>query len=179
MERIQTGEHGLVVSTEDSPFKTWVETTVNIIAAEASQQLWRPVAIMTDNHFASAALRGLGFQKDEIEIEYELINLRPEPLTFMSVSVMVRNKDRQFLNLFVGGPHQPALLHSGQPLVRKDRFIRLTEPGEATTEIASLLNVDWTFAIEASREELGQMFSLAIDHGLWHSEAEAILGRNK
>jgi hypothetical protein len=178
VERIQNGEYGLVVSTEDSSFRTRAETIVNITAAEASQQVWRPIAIMTHNHFASAALRGLGFQKDAMEIEYELINLSPEPLTFMSVSVMVKNKDRQFLNLFVGDPHQPALLCSGQPLVRKNRFIRLAAPGEIATEHASLLDVSWTFAIGTFPEKLGQMFSLAIDHSLWASDAEALLGRS-
>lgn len=177
-ERIQSGECGLVVSTEDSPFRARAETIVNITAAEASQQLWRPIAIMTHNYFASAALRGLGFQEDEIEIEYELINLSPEPLTFMSVSVMVRNKDQQFLNLFVGGHHQPTLLDSGQPLVRKNRFIRLAALGEIATEPPSVLNVSWAFTIGTFPEKLGQMFSLGIDQILWPSEAEALLGRN-
>lgn len=178
VERIQNGEYGLVVSTEDSPFATRAETIVSIIAAEGIQQIWHPIAIMTHNYFASAAMRGLGFQKDEIEIEYELINLSSESLTFTSVSVLVRNKDRQFLNLFVGAFSKPTLLHPGQPLVRKDRFIRLAAPEEVATEHASLLEVNWTFAIGTFPEQLGQMFSVAVNHSLWDSEIEALLGRN-
>jgi len=167
----------LVVSTEDSPFPTRAETTVTIVAAQPTQQIWHPIAIMTHNHLASACMRGLGVQKDEIEIEYELINLSSDSLTFISVSVLIRNSDRQFLNLFVGGFSKPALLQSGQPFVRKDRFIRLAAPGETATEQASLLEVSWNFAIGPFPEKLGQMFSLAIDHALWVSEAEALLGR--
>lgn len=177
VERIDSGEHGLVVSTEDSLFGTRVETTVNITAAEASQQLWRTVAIMTHNYFCSAALRGLGCEQDAIEIEYELINLSPGSLTFMSVSVMVRDSGGQFLDLFVGGPNQPEMLSSGQPLVRKNRFVRLAASGEPATEHASLLRVSWAFAIGTWPKELGQMFSLTIDDPLLGSEAEALLGR--
>lgn len=178
VERIQTGEHGLVVTTENSLFGTRVETIVNITAAEATRQLWRPVAIMTHNYFCSAALRGLGCEQDAIEIEYELINLSPGSLTFMSVSVMVKDSGRQFVDLFVGGPNQPEMLSPGRPLVRKNRFVRLAASGEPATERSSLLSVSWTFAIGTWPKDLGQMFSLAIDHCLLDSEAEALLGRN-
>jgi len=177
IERVESGEHGLVVSTEKSPFPARAETLVSILAAEATQQTWRPIAIMTNNHFCSAAMRGLGFRRDEIEIEYELINLRPEPLTFMSISLLARGKDRQFLYLFVGGFSEPALLNPGQPLMRKGRFIRLAPPGEVLVEPTSLLEVSWTLALGAFPEELGQMFSLMIAHALWESEAEALLGK--
>jgi hypothetical protein len=177
VERIHSGEHGLVVSTEDSLFGTRVETTVNITAAEASQQLWRQVATMTQNYFCSAALRGLGCEQDAIEIEYELINLSPGSLTFMSVSVMVRDISGQFLDLFVGGPNQAEMLSSGQPLMRKNRFVRLAASGEPATEHAFLLRVIWQFAIGTWPKELGQMFSLAVDDPLLGSEAEALLGR--
>jgi hypothetical protein len=178
VERIHSGKHGLVVSTENSRFATRAETTVNITVGEESQQLWRPVAIMTHNHFSSAALRGLGCEQDAIEIEYEVINLSLGSLTFMGVSIMVRDSGGQFLDLFVGGHNQPEMLSSGQPLVRKNRFVRLAPSGERATEHASLLRVSWTFAIGTWPRELGQMFSLAIDHPLLASEAEALLGGN-
>jgi hypothetical protein len=176
MERIEPGKHALQAWTEDSPFRTRAETTVNIMAAEASQQLWRPIAIMTHNHFASAGLRGIGFQKDDIEVEFELLNLSSGPLSLMSTAVIVRNKVGEFLDAFIGGPRIPVLLSPGQPLLSKNRFIRLPASGETTAGPASLLSVTWNFSIGTWPEQLGQPFSLTVSHSLWDPEVAALDG---
>ena len=175
--RIQTGEYGLTVSTENSPFNAHVETTVNLIAAKASEQLWRELASGTHNHFASASLRGLGFRKDEIEIEHQLVNLSSIPLTYMGVSVDLRdNDDEQSFTLFLGGACKPTLLQPGQSEVRKDRFVPFRQD-KIKGNSALVLRVSWTLAIESSPEELGQMFSFHFEYTLWQAEAEVFLGK--
>lgn len=181
-EPIQAGEHALIISTRNSPFAAQAETSVNILAAEVSQQLWHPIGSMDQNHFASVVLSGVGFRKDEIEIEYELVNLSSEVLTFMNVSVHVKNMKTPIPQFFQGEIKIPTSFYPGESIYpgefirRKERFIRIEMSGEVVFEPSAHLQVSWPFFMGDLSKKPGPAFSLSVGYVLLDPEIEALRG---
>jgi hypothetical protein len=131
---------------------------------------------MTYNHFASAAIRGLGFERDAIEIEYELFNLSPGPVMYTGIAVFMTRPGVKLRIRFIGGSLSTSLLPPGQRLSRKERFVREEFPCQERSDGPSMLEVSWTFAIKAHFSDLGPMFSLTVTETLRDSEAKTVRG---